>query len=200
MLNLILEKLKTLKELDTEYKVFGADSHQYNFNPEITEDELMQFEKKNRIKLPKDYRNFIKTIGNGGCGPDFGLFKLKTGIYDIPFNKKQSEIINLEKEFKFIDFWNLEEFPKDDYDIWLDEYDNIKWTNGMLRINHLGSGKYSNLIISGKEKGNIWIDSRTNEGGIYPSNNYNTALKNDFLSWYLYWVESSIIQLKVNKL
>ena len=196
MQNVILEKLKILKELDTNYKVFGAESHQYNFNSVLTENEFTLFEETHKIKLPEDYRQFLKTIGNGGCGPSFGLFKLETGIYDIPFNKKQSEIINLNKEFKFTNFWNLEENPKEDYDKWLDEYDDIKWANGMIRINHLGSGMYSNLIISGKEKGNIWIDSRTNEGGIYPSNYYNKAIKNDFLSWYLHWIENSIKELK----
>ncbi len=196
MFTFLLEKLEELKELDTDFNVFGANSHKYSFNPTINEEELVLFENKFEVKLPKDYRNFITNIGNGGCGPNFGFFRPENGIYDIPLNKKQSEIIALKKEFKFKKSWNLEDFPKNDYDKWLDEYDDIKWTNGMLRINHLGSGMYSNLIISGIEKGNIWIDSRTNEGGIYPSNYYNKELKNDFLSWYLNWIESSIKELK----
>lgn len=196
MLQIISDKLEELKLLDTDFKIFGAESHRYTFNLKIEEEEILVFENEHKIKLPENYRTFLKTFGNGGCGPDSGLFKLEKGIYDIPFNAPKSEIINLKKDFKFDDFWNLETYPKEDYDKWMDEYDDVKWANGMLRIGHLGCGMYSNLIISGKEKGTIWIDSRTNEGGIYPANYYNNNTKNDFLSWYLYWIENAIIELK----
>ena len=62
MQNVILEKLKILKELDTNYKVFGAESHQYNFNSVLTENELILFEETHKIKLPEDYRLFLKTM------------------------------------------------------------------------------------------------------------------------------------------
>ena len=196
MFNLIGEKIEGLKKLDTGFKTFGSESHQYIFNNTIDENELLLFEKKYEIKLPEDYKQFLKTYGNGGCGPDSGLFKLENGIYDIPLNKKQSKIVTPKNEFRFNGFWNLEEISKDNYDAWEDEYDNIKWADGMLRIGHLGCGMYSNLVITGKQKGTIWIDSRTNEGGIYPANYYNKTIKNDFLSWYLHWIESSIKKLK----
>lgn len=200
MLNLIRTKIEELKKLDPKFTVFGAESHQYIFNSVITEDEISLFESKYDIKIPKDYRSFLKNFGNGGCGPNSGLFKLENGIYDIPLNKTQSKIIHLKKEFRFKTFWNLEGFSEDNYDVWEDEYDKLKWADGMLRISHLGCGMYANIVLNGKEKGNIWIDSRTNEGGIYPANYYNKTIKNDFFSWYLHWIESSIKELNTNKL
>lgn len=200
MLEKISNKLKELKGLDFDFKIFGAASHKYIFNAVISENELSLFESKYDIKIPEDYRQFLKSFGNGGCGPGSGIFKLETGIYDIPLNKKQSEIIHLKKEFRFKTFWNLEDFSQYNYDVWENEYDKLKWADGMLRINHLGCGIYANLVLNGKEKGTIWIDSRTNEGGIYPTNYYNNELKNDFISWYLHWIESSIKELKANKL
>ena len=196
MFDLIRKKIGEFRKLDTDFKTLGAESHQYIFNTTIDENELLLFEKEHQIKLPEDYRKFLKTFGNGGCGPDSGIFKLENGIYDIPLNKKQSEIITLKNEFRFDDFWNLEEISKENYDVWEDEYDKLKWTDGMLRIGHLGCGMYSNIVITGNLKGTIWIDSRTNEGGIYPANYYNKNIKNDFLSWYLNWIESSIKILK----
>ena len=94
-------KLEELKLLDTDFKNFGAESHRYTFNLKIEEEEILVFENKHKIKLPENYRTFLKTFGNGGCGPDSGLFKLEKGIYDIPFNASNSEIINLKKDFKF---------------------------------------------------------------------------------------------------
>jgi hypothetical protein len=196
MLDDIKNKIEELKELDLNLTVFGADSHQYLFNSKIDENELCLFEEKHNIAIPKDYRIFLKKFGNGGCGPDNGLFRLEVGIYDIPLNIKQSKIIALKNEFRFESYWNLEGFSENNYDVWEDEYDQLKWSDGMLRIGHLGCGIYSNLVLNGKEKGNIWIDSRTNENGIYPANYYNKRTKNDFLSWYLYWLESSIKNLK----
>lgn len=195
-INLLEEKIEELKKLDPNFETFGADSHRYVFNSKISENELFLFEESHKVKLPKDYRNFIKHFGNGGCGPDSGIFKLENGIYDLPLNKTKSEIITLKNEFRFDTFWNLEEIPKDNYDAWEDEYDKIKWTDGMLRIGHLGCGMYTNLVITGKEKGNVWIDSRTNEGGIYPANYYNKTIKNDFTSWYVNWLENAIKTLK----
>ena len=196
MLDLIDDKIKELKKLDTDFKIFGAESHKYIFNDKISEEELFLFEENHKIKLPEDYRKFLTYFGNGGCGPNSGIFKLENGIYDIPLNKKQSEIITLKNKFRFKTFWNLEEISKDNYDVWEDEYDKIKYADGMLRIGHLGCGMYSNLIVTGNQKGTIWIDSRTNEGGIYPVNYYNKTLKNDFFSWYLNWLENSIKSLK----
>ena len=195
----IIEKLEELKNLDTRFEVFGAEAHQYIFNPKLEEETITLFEEKHKIKLPENYRYFLLNIGNGGCGPGSGLLKLETGVYDIPFNKQNSEIITLKNEFRFTNFWNLEEFPKEDYDLWENEYDKIKWTDGMLRINHLGCGIYSNLIITGKERENIWIDSRSNEIGVYPAYDSNNNLKNDFLSWYLNWINYSINEFKTDK-
>ncbi len=76
---------------------------------------------------------------------------METGIYDLPQNKEQSEIINLSKPFRFSEFWNLEELSHD-YDLWESQYDLCKWIDGTMRIGHIGSGAFVNLVVSGSEK------------------------------------------------
>lgn len=195
MIDEIADKIVQLKTLDPHFTVFGSDSHRYKSQKEISEDQIAAFESKHKIILPSDYRNFILRFGDGFCGPAFGLFKLENGIYDLPTNIENSETITLNKPFRLNGYWNLEEFPKDDEEKWDDEYFDIKWTDGMLRICHLGCAIYVNLIITGKERGNIWIDDRSSDAGIYPVNHYSDMKKYDFLSWYLGWLDYSLNQL-----
>ena len=194
-MNKITERLDLLRSLDKNFSVFDAKEHQYAFNKKISESEISEFEQQYKITLPEDYRAFILHFGNGGCGPYYGLFKLETGIYDLPQNQKESEIIKLDAPFRFSTFWNLTELAQD-YDLWESQYDLCKWCAGMLRIGHIGSGAFINLVVSGEERGNIWIDDRVSEGGIYPNDYHNGRNSTSFLQWYIQWIEQSIERLK----
>lgn len=55
---------------------------------------ISSFEKKFKVKLPEDYRNYLKIIGNGGSGPNssHGISKIEyiypvRGIY-YPYDKR----------------------------------------------------------------------------------------------------------------
>lgn len=74
--NRILEKLSTLKSFDKRFALFGAEGHQYQLEPPITEEEVVQIEQENNIHLPADYRFFITNISNRGAGPDYGFYGL----------------------------------------------------------------------------------------------------------------------------
>ena len=60
--------------------VFGADFHGFRMSPTLSNDEVIAFEGKHSIQLPKDFREFITLIGNGGAGPFYGVFPL--GVVD----------------------------------------------------------------------------------------------------------------------
>lgn len=192
----IASKLDDLKNLDQEFSIFGAENHRYTFNSPISEAEILAFEKEYGIQLPLAYRAFLLHFGNGGCGPNYGMLQLKHGIYDIPFNREESDNINLSNVFRFNTYWNLEDFPDDDYDAWQDEYDKAKWCDGMLRISHEGCGCFANLVLTGKERGNVWIDARASEAGIYPVNYHNGQSTTSFLDWYMLWLDKSLEKIK----
>lgn len=72
-------KLQTLKEMDINYRLSGADyfvhdkqyGHRYEFHP-VSEEELRQWEKECNLILPEEYREYLKLMGYG-TGPGYGL-------------------------------------------------------------------------------------------------------------------------------
>ena len=74
------ERIKRLAELakmaDPDFKVFGSKKHQYNFNAPTTVEKVRAFEERTGITLPKEYVDFLTTVGEGGAGIDYGLYTL----------------------------------------------------------------------------------------------------------------------------
>ena len=88
----IKKKLYNLKNIDKKLEIFGSKQHQYKFNPTLSESEILAYEEKNNLIFPKDYRAFLKEIGNGGAGPFYGLLSLEDN---------EDQIVNLDLEFSF---------------------------------------------------------------------------------------------------
>ncbi|BAO77209.1 SMI1/KNR4 family protein [Winogradskyella sp. PG-2] len=196
---IIEKKIFELNSLDKTFKIFGSEDHKYEFSSSISENEVIEFEKTHNIILPSSYREFILKFGNSGCGPYYGLIKFKYGILNIPHSPKESEIIKLSKEMRFNTFWNLEDYSTENYQEWGNEYDDSKWSDGMLKICHEGCGYFINIVITGKERGNMWLDARVYDGGIFPVNYYKGKEKTNFTVWYLDWLNHSIDELSSKK-
>lgn len=193
----IEKKISELRSLDKSFVIFGSKGHEYKFGSKISENEVAEFERKHTITLPHSYREFILHFGNGGCGPSYGIMNLASGILDNPFNRTESEIINLSNPFRFETSWNLEHIEDDD--LWDKEYDLAKWCDGMLRICHEGCGYFVNIVVTGKEKGNVWIDGRVSDGGIYPVKHHTENTNTTFTEWYLSWLNNAIEELRATK-
>lgn len=190
-IQLITEKLSLLTSIDKNYNVFGASHHRYKFGSSISESELKNFEKEHNINLPVDYRAFLLAFGNESPGPYYGLLSLKKGVLDLPQNARQSSTIHLSRPFRFDVAWNEKEN---------EEYDDAKWCDGMLRICHEGCGFFTNLIITGKESGNVWVDGRVSEQGIYPLQYKGKHTRLSFTDWYLKWLEDSLASISSKSL
>ena len=85
-------KLVRAKEADAQLKVFGANSHLYNLNEKASEKEILAFEQQYGIALPSDYRMFLKEVGNGGAGPDYGIYPLGERLDEFSFNDEFSSL------------------------------------------------------------------------------------------------------------
>ncbi len=64
------QKLNQLAILDATFEVFGSESHQYKLNSCLLEADIKLLEIKHNITLPKEYRQFLLEVGNGGAGLD----------------------------------------------------------------------------------------------------------------------------------
>jgi hypothetical protein len=198
----IKSKLTQLKSADTQLEVFGAKTHAYQLNARLSERRLRLFEKKHGIILPPEYRNFLSQIGNGGAGPYYGLLPLEKGNFADISEKKATEFIVLSTPFLHTKAWNKTWEPSDITDektleYLENDYFDPKWSPGMLRIAHAGCGIAINLIVNGPEYGNIWVDSRVNDNGIYPEVPTLGTGRIQFLDWYEQWLDREMQQRSI---
>lgn len=140
-------------------------------NEPIHIEEIKNWEEKAGIKLPENLVLFYTKICNG-CEMIEGRDLLKFQEWRI--NKE-----NLKKEFMFDKYW-----------IWEDEEEcseeKLKSArHGNIALINLGCGKSWNIIINGKEKGNMWFFADVGMEPCSPSM--------DFLEWFEYWLDGNDI-------
>jgi len=195
----IYDKLKqdliTLTQKDTQLKVFGAESHKYRFNPTLSESYILQFEETHEINLPDDYRMFLKEVANGGAGPHYGMYKLEDYYQSRSYDGSDANYI--EKDFLKTPFPYTKSNPlkpldpsdEDEVDGELsdEEYGKkfIKNFSGAITLAHQGCGYYDMLIVSGEERGTVWMDATVSDQGI-------GYAFNSFSEWYFDWLKLSI--------
>lgn len=68
--------LEWFRQRDPQYRHGDAVRHRYRLGPPLDEATLARFESAFAVKIPDDYRSFLKHIGNGGPGPGSGLNRL----------------------------------------------------------------------------------------------------------------------------
>jgi hypothetical protein len=200
------EKHDKLKNLDggglfrgATYKVFGSETHRYKFNHCLSEYTLRSFEKSSGLTLPADYGSFLTQIGNGGSGPAYGLLPLLD--WNIELEKADTNFLST--DFPHIDKWNItkdfdtgngayaepEELQK-----WEEEYFSNRHITGSMRICYYGCAIYYLLVVTGVATGQIWVDDRANDNGVYPVISKSTGRRLTFLEWYDEWLTESLNQ------
>jgi hypothetical protein len=180
-------------------KTFGSDTHRYKFNPCLTEDVIQGFEKSFGLMLPADYKNFLTQIGNGGSGPAYGLLPLLHWNIELEISDNNF----LSTDFPHIDKWNItQDFDTDNEDYteteefrkWEEEYFSNRHITGSMRICHYGCAIYYLLVVTGNNAGQIWMDDRANDNGIYPAISKSAGRRLTFLEWYDEWLTESLNQ------
>lgn len=202
----IKNKLDELKQLDTDFEVFGSQKHNYTLNPTLSPEIIRQFDAKYKVNLPSGYVDFLTTLGNGGAGPFYGLEPFENIVFDDLDYKIKGSLLNPSKPFLHTEAWNLEFEPtvcedenEKEYDRQYEEFTNLYFDkehiNGVIAICNYGCGIRINLVVNGKEYGNIWTDDRGNDGGIYPTIQLGEKTKIGFLDWYELWLDNSIADI-----
>jgi hypothetical protein len=201
----ILRKLSRLRTLDGALSAFCASSHQYKLNAVASAAAIASFEQKHQVELSADYRDFLLYCGNGGAGPYYGLFPL--GLFDgrgDDLEPWDGFAGILSRPFLHREAWNLpddrldmpEDLPTRDAEhAWHDALDREYWapelTNGAFPICHQGCALRNLLVVSGPERGHIWLDSRADYRGIVPVTDRDGG-RLSFDAWYSGWLDAAL--------
>ena len=181
----IYRLLEQAKSHDPQYKQLGADEHKYVLNPPLSPNSLHAIETKYEITLPEDFFWFLTEVGNGGAGPNRGIFPLHPGGTTAA------------DEWLFASYENarLEPPPLPLSDevrssLMDDINSQFPWNNkGMVKLTISAETEdYSTesmLVVTGPDRGRvIEIDSQC-----YVSE--FPIVNSSFLDWYMGWLHES---------
>jgi hypothetical protein len=110
--------LNALRAADRSLSLPGASSHRYANNPPLSETQVREFEEQFEVRLPEDYREYLLSVGNGGAGPDFGVFRLgfHADGHDRVRWEQGRDVGTLSAPFPLSQPWNLPGFWPEDED------------------------------------------------------------------------------------
>lgn len=154
----LVSELKELaaqaKTTDKNFEVFGSKSHRYNFGLPVPIERIHGFENEYNITLPEPYVTFLTEVGNGGAGPDYGLYSIDA----LTNHNDHLKHINTEETFigksMTVEKWNNAMKILEQGD---DEYDKV---TGVIAKNALVIGTQgctldNVLMCGGSEYGKI---------------------------------------------
>jgi hypothetical protein len=188
--------------------VFGEESHSYQTHATLTEDEVSEFESQHGVRLPADYRQFLLRVGNGGAGPDHGLFRLGEMDDGFDFGPWGDFVGELSTPFPHTSAWNdVADKPEyqgagDDerFDPLIEAFDkryyDSRQVSGAIPICHLGCARRQWLVVTGPEAGNVWCDNRADYKGLYPLQ-ADGHERVSFFQWYRRWLDEALSKLQI---
>ena len=209
-LHRIQQKLSQAKAADKDLEVFGASSHKYHLNPPVSEAEVLAFEKKYGVSLPKDYRAFVQTIGDANAqkldimaGPYYGLSAFGTQVDDLLYEgseiylkapcalspdmtKEEWEALSDPLLMSEEDFDNFEDKEVETTETEEDYIEQCgKVFGGLLPLGSQGCTYYHALVLNGKYAGrivNVDLDLARPK----------FAFETNFLDWYERYLDEVI--------
>jgi hypothetical protein len=154
-----------------------------HLGPPLDETALADFESGRGVTLPEGFRAFLQRVGNGGGRarngpPDCGLLALG----EVPEDMTESEsrpsrdVARLRRSFPFTRAWIWEEGEGSD------EGTREQVWDGNLHLGTDGCAQYWVLVVTGPERGNVWMLTGV---GITPA-----GPKADFLQWFEDWLDT----------
>jgi hypothetical protein len=193
--------------------VFGVEWHRFVLTEPLPEQLVRTFEQRHRVRLPEDYRHFITHIGNGGAGPDYGLFPLgyrdgNSGSRLQAWSEGDGFVGVLSQPFQLDEPWNdTSRMPdlnptkgqQEECDRQMDAFEARYWSaslmNGAFPICHRGCAIRLWLVVTGNEAGHIWRDGRADYTGLAPLL-LSDGSRAVFSSWYSEWLEDCLVRVR----
>jgi hypothetical protein len=167
-----------------KFQPFGVETHAFRRGRRLTERQVEAFERRYAVKLPPEYRAFITRVANGGAGPAYGMYSLAGAVSEGPRDRVPDDF--LRTPFPHTDAYNPFEDEDEDEDEEDDEDEEYLYqTAGTLVLCHEGCGILHLLVVTGRARGQVWVDDRCNDQGLFP-------LEVRFLDWYEKWLDNTL--------
>ncbi|RAJ85492.1 hypothetical protein CLV59_102195 [Chitinophaga dinghuensis] len=194
----IKKKLAIMRVRDKEFNVFGAVSHQYKLKPVLTEQELALIEAKTPYPLPAAFKTFLAEIGNGGAGPDHGVWGLYlSGYQDTPaqITRRQEYLPVIFSPDSTPEDWksaveHLEATftaPEIEDQLTVDSCAQIepetRMMGGLLEIGEVGCGVSNYLVMHGEHQGRVVHNPHYLGKPVFYE-------QDNFLDWYEEWLDN----------
>ena len=190
--NRIKSIMKKVELLSTKNPEFTCGEFPPKWEKPLSERQVSNYENKNKIKLPEDYRRFITTVASAGTQPFYGLINLLK-------QKRYYDEVNISKSFpyKINTPVNISKLSDEEYkNLYIrDEHDRINSDAGYILLCHEGCAMYNILIINSDDEetyGTTWFYDLANDFGIFPIMNPKTNKPMHFLDWFEYWVDMTL--------
>lgn len=180
----IHDRLRELAESDADLRRTGARRHRYQLGPTVAEQHVARFESAHGISLPDSYRRFITTVGNGGAGPYYGMFRHDGSDWPAYLQRLEQDLEGLRSTTfphttTFQPWPEVKPCPRHSG---ADESYDPCWLAGTLALDEFGCGAFYRLVITGRARGQVWFDDLASDQGLTSGP--------DFHDWYLDWLEN----------
>ncbi|MFD5465720.1 SMI1/KNR4 family protein [Kitasatospora sp. NPDC127059] len=182
-------QLWELAQADPQNERFGAGRHRYRLDPPVAEAEVARFERAHGFELPLSYRTFITTVGRGGAGPAYGLYRWGGDVWarlqsDLGADWADEFAVPFPHAERFQPWPELEVCARHAPD---DEAFDPCWFTGSMVLAELGCGGFLRLVVTGEASGQVWSDDLAYGEGLNPGP--------DFADWYLDWLAREVTLL-----
>jgi hypothetical protein len=147
---------------------FGARWHKFAALPKASTTLLSEFEDNWGISLPRTYRTFLESLGNGFAGPYYGITPIEE--WGAPENPS-----DLPQDFLRTTF--SPEAPR-----------ILGLVPGAMRICNMGCDHYYLLVVSGPHTGEVWHDGGTDSVSLLKFERAQTG-DASFAGWLEEWLE-----------
>lgn len=178
--------------------------------PRLSEADLEDIERQHQAKLPEAYRTFLREVGAGGAGPGLGLYPLvRAGAlweWEGDFGGHAQDLTRpfvhtRAKDLTAHEIWDRRP-PQTDgpaLEVWEEELEALldapDWTDGAIVLGEASEASEHLLVVTGPERGHVWLDERRACYGIRPIAGPGGAPRVTFDVWYEAWLDARIAEL-----
>src|SRR5258708_4128540 len=143
----------------------------FDLYPPLNEEQVRAFEAKHEVKLPEEYREFLITAGNGGAARSV----LPRDLFRLGEESEYKGLLSLlNHPFPHTQTYQLEHYA-------------VSEIQGTIPLLHEGCGYHYNLVVSGQERGNVWLVDFCSNDMVTPILGEVDNERVGFFEWLGWW-------------